>query len=75
MPRSFSSPISCLTFDLTTNDLHLFPKSGTLKQIRAAKKKGGFKYMSADITWQATSNKAGNAAQREVRKILRQGKR
>jgi len=60
------------TYDLTLNDLHLFPESGTLKEIQAVEKKYKIKFREADIAWQATENEAGNAAQREVAKIFRE---
>lgn len=58
-------------YDLTLNDLHLFPQSQTRPKIEAVEKKFGIKFQNADIAWQAT-NEAGNAAQREVQKIFRQ---
>ena len=63
------------TWDLTLNDLHLFTESRTLKEIERVAKKYNIDFKSADIKWQSESNKAGNAAQREIRKILRQRKR
>ena len=58
-------------YDLTLNDLHLFPQSKTRPAVEAVEKKFGFKFQSADVAWQAT-NEAGNEAQREVQKIFRQ---
>jgi ABC-type Fe3+ transport system substrate-binding protein len=61
--------------DLTLNDLHLFPDSPMAAEIAAVEKKYGFKFKDADIHWQATANKEGNAAQQQVKKILRQSAR
>lgn len=56
-------------------DLHLFPESKILKEMRMTEKKYGIKYQSVDIGWQESANNAGNAAQRKIQKILRRGRR
>lgn len=61
--------------DLTLNDLHLFSESPMAAEVAAVEKKYGFKFKDADIHWQATANKEGNAAQQEVKKILRRSSR
>ena len=57
-------------YDLSQNDLHLYPKSKVLPGVAAVEKKFGMKFGDADIAWQET-NAAGNAAQQEVVKIVR----
>jgi ABC-type Fe3+ transport system substrate-binding protein len=63
------------TYDFTLADVHLLPGSQSLKAIQAAEQRYGFKYKSADIAWQETANDAGNAAQREIEKVLQEGRR
>ncbi len=58
-------------FDLGQIDLHLYPQSQLRPELEAVEKKFGFKFGDADIAWQET-NEAGNAAQREVVKILQE---
>ena len=62
-------------YAMERSDLHLYPESELLKSMRAAEQKFGFTYKNADITWQEQSNEAGNAAQREIVKILSAGRR
>ena len=62
------------SYDMNLVDLHLHPGSRTKPEIEAVEKKFGFKFQSADVAWQET-NQAGNAAQREVRKILRRSRK
>jgi ABC-type Fe3+ transport system substrate-binding protein len=57
--------------ELSLNDLHLFPGSKVRPGVEEVEKKFGIKFAHADVAWQET-NEAGNAAQREVAKILRQ---
>jgi hypothetical protein len=49
----------------------LFPGSKVRPGVEEVEKKLGIKFAHADVAWQET-NEAGNAAQREVAKILRQ---
>ena len=62
-------------WDLEMSDLHLFPESNVRKEILAVEQKFGFKYKSADIDWQVSANEAGNAAQRKIVEILKEGRR
>ena len=57
-------------YELTLADLHLFPGSGTRPAVMAVEKKHNFKFKDADIAWQTSSNKPGNAAQQKVKRAL-----
>ena len=62
-------------FDQEMSDLHLFPESELRKEIVAAEQKFGFKFKNADINWQESANEEGNAAQRQIEAILKEGRR
>jgi ABC-type Fe3+ transport system substrate-binding protein len=63
------------TYDFAHSDVHLLPGSQTAKEIQATEQRYGIKYRSADIAWQESANDAGNEAQRQVEKILQEGRR
>lgn len=63
-----------IVFDQARGDVHLLPGSETGKMITSLEKKFGTKFVNADINWQI-ANKAGNAAQRKAKKIMRRARK
>jgi len=56
-------------YELTLNDLHLYPGSKLRDGLAAVERKYGFTFTDADIAWQET-NDAGNANQQKIAKIF-----
>lgn len=63
-----------IVFQEAKGDVHLLPGSETGKLIASLEKKYGTKFVNADVNWQL-ANKAGNAAQRKARNMLRKARK
>ena len=59
---------------LTSGEVHLYPDSELGKELKTLEKQHSVKFVNADVEWQL-ANKAGNAAQRATRKILRSARK
>lgn len=63
-----------VVYQLTAGDVHTLPGSVLGGEIAALEKKYGTKFVNADVQWQL-DNKAGNAAQRKAKKIMRKARK
>lgn len=63
-----------VVYQLTLGDVHTLPGSVLGGEIAALEKKFGTKFVNADVSWQL-ANKAGNAAQRKAKKIMRKARK